>query len=139
MAGTPFFLSHHSPAEYDRCWRVGGLHLCARCLGLYPVLVAAVALQVAWRAPLTHPLDWPLALPLVLPAVLDWAASRFWPVWGSNALRTLTGVLLGLALGRSLYVHLRAPFPPLLLAQAAVVGALFVPVLLRTYIFRRAE
>ena len=40
---------------------------------------------------------------------------------------------LGLALGRSLYVHVQRPLPGVLLAQAALVTAVAVPVILATY------
>ena len=68
-----------------------------------------------------------MVLALTLPALVDWAVGRFRPAAGSNAVRTLTGVLLGLALGRSLYMHVQRPLPPVLLAQAALVTAVARP------------
>lgn len=132
-----FWLSHHFPEEYARCYRFGALHVCARCLGTYPVLVAMLLFQFANHAPLTHPLDLPVGVGLVLPATLDWAYGRFAPGAGFNLWRSLTGVLLGLGLGRSLFIHLQQPLPPVLLGQAAVVTLVGVPVILATYRRRR--
>lgn len=128
-----FWLSHHHPDELHRCYRVGGVHLCARCLGTYPILFAALALELALDAPLSHPWDLPVGLALIAPATLDWAFGRFHPHRFPNPWRTFTGALLGLGLGRSLFIHLHKPFPVLLLAQLLGVTAVAVPVILATY------
>lgn len=134
-----FWLSHHPPDELDRCYRLGSSHLCARCLGTYPVMFAAIAVQIVLRAPLEHPFDLPLCLVLVLPATLDWAQGRFAPHRFSNLWRTFTGVLLGLGLGRSLFIHLQRPLPVALLAQGIVVTAIALPVILIAYRQRRRQ
>lgn len=128
-----FWLSHHHPEEWNRTVVLGGVRLCARCLGTYPVLFAAIAVQFALAAPLVWRGDVALAVALLLPALVDWALGRFRPQRGSNALRFATGALLGLALGRTLYVHLVRPLPTALWVQAAVVTAVAVPVILATY------
>ncbi len=128
-----FWLSHHPPEELDRCYRIGGIHVCARCLGTYPVLFGAIAWQLSQRWPLAHPLDVPVAVALVLPASLDWAFGRFQPHRFPNAWRTFTGLLLGLGLARSLFIHLQRPFPLALLAQALVVTGVALPVILTAY------
>ncbi len=128
-----FWLSHHHPDEYNRTYVLGGARVCARCLGTYPVLLACLVGLFAVRAPLDWRWDVPAVLGLTVPALGDWAVGRFRPASGSNAVRTLTGVLLGLALGRSLYVHVQRPLPEVLLAQAALVTAVAVPVILATY------
>ena len=132
-----FWLSHHHAAELNRCYRLGRVHVCARCLGTYPVLFTAFFLQFALKAPLSHPLELPLVLAFTAPALLDWAYGRFRPAGGSNALRTVTGVALGLALGRTLFVHVQRALPPSLLAQAALVTGVAGPVILATYRRRR--
>jgi len=135
----PFWLSHHHADELNRCYRFGGLHVCARCLGTYPVLFAAMAVQIALKAPLSHALDVPLTLALTLPALADWAYGRFRPQAGSNAVRTITGIMLGLALGRTLFVHVQRPLPLALLLQLGLVTAVAGPVILATYRRRRGE
>jgi uncharacterized membrane protein len=124
-----FWLSHHPPQEWNRTYLVGGVRVCARCLGTYPVLFAALVLQLFLWAPLSWRYDVPFALLLTLPALLDWARGRLSPRGGSNAVRTVSGVLLGLALGRTLYVHLRSPWPPALRWQVLVIAAVALPVL----------
>ena len=127
-----FWLSHHHPEEYNRTYVLGGVRVCARCLGTYPTLLAVLVALFAVRAPRAWEWDVPVVLGLTLPALVDWAVGRFRPASGSNALRTLTGVLLGMALGRSLNVHLRQPLPPVLLWQGALVTAVALPVILVT-------
>jgi len=124
-----FWLSHHHEDEYNRTYLLGGVRVCARCLGTYPVLVAVMGGLFALRAPLAWPWDVPVVLGLTLPALVDWAVGRFRPASGTNALRTLTGVLLGAALGRSLFVHLQKPLPPMLVWQGALVLGVALPVL----------
>lgn len=128
-----FWLSHHHPEEYNRTYVLGGVRVCARCLGTYPVLLAVLVGLFKLRAPLTWSWDMPVVLGLTLPALVDWAVGRFRPTGGSNAVRTLTGVLLGMALGRSLFIHLQQPLPAVLLWQAALVAGVAVPVLLATF------
>jgi len=128
-----FWLSHHREDEFNRTYLLGGVRVCARCLGTYPVMLAAMLGLFALRAPLGWEWDVPVVLGLTLPALVDWSIGRFRPAGGSNAVRTVTGVLLGLALGRSLYVHVQRPLPTVLLAQAALVTAVAVPVILATY------
>lgn len=128
-----FWLSHHPPEEYDRCYAFGPLRVCARCLGVYPTLFVGLVVLFALKAPLTHELDLPVVLGLTAPATLDWAFGRFRPHAFSNPWRTATGVLLGLALARSLFIHLQRPFPAVLLAQLALVTVIVLPVILATY------
>ncbi|WP_434380263.1 DUF2085 domain-containing protein [Melittangium boletus] len=125
-----FWLSHHHAEEYNRTYVLGGVRVCARCLGTYPVLLATLVGLFKLRAPLAWPWDIPVVLGLSLPAVVDWAVGRFRPRSGSNAVRTLTGVLLGLALGRSLFIHVQKPLPPVLVWQAALVAVVAIPVLM---------
>ena len=128
-----FWLSHHTPEEWHRCYRLGPLRVCARCLGVYPMMFLGIVALFVLRAPLEWPLDVPVVLGLTLPATADWAFGRFRPRAFSNAWRTFTGVLLGLALARSLFIHLQRPFPTVLLAQFALVTAVALPVILVTY------
>lgn len=128
-----FWLSHHGPDELNRCYRFGSVHVCARCLGTYPVLLALIALQAKLRAPVEHPLDLPICVGLLLPATFDWAYGRFRPGRFPNAWRTFTGVLLGIALGRSLFIHFLRPWPRALVAQALVVTLVAFPVFFAAY------
>jgi uncharacterized membrane protein len=125
---TPFLLSHHYERDFGRCVRVFGLHLCARCLGLYPTLLAVIGVQIAVRAPLELPGDWWAAFLLPLPAMVDWARGRFDPTTGTTLTRMGSGLLLGIGLGRTLYLHMRRPGFALTMAQLGVLLAIFLVV-----------
>ncbi len=71
---TPMWLSHHWPDGYDRCAVVGGMHICRRCLVLYPLaLITGIAIGVGSWWP--HHVDawvlWLFPLPGVIEFVLD--------------------------------------------------------------------
>lgn len=73
-ADTPLWLSHHWPDDYDRCVVVGGLHVCRRCLVLYPLaLVAGIAVSIGswWDHSLDPWVLWLFPLPGVIEFVLD--------------------------------------------------------------------
>lgn len=104
----PFWLSHHRLEEGHKCFRVGPWHVCSRCVGTYPVLFAALALQLRRPfAPVHLDLDPVLFLALPLPAVLDWSVGQLTRWRGHNLLRLVTGALLGASLGRCIYVNMR--------------------------------
>jgi uncharacterized membrane protein len=98
-----YLLSHHVPGERYRCYApvVFGrrVHLCARCSGVYPGIVAGLfALLVAPAVPATLLL---IAV-LPLPALVDWALTSLTGRRGYNAVRTATGLLLGYGYGLGL-------------------------------------
>jgi hypothetical protein len=69
----PVWLSHHSEHEADRCTRIGGLHVCRRCLAMLAGFVPAVALLVSpWRDDLQAG-DLGLVLALTIAAGLEFA------------------------------------------------------------------
>lgn len=109
-----FLLSHHRPEHYDRCVRIGGVWLCARCLAMYPPLllgfVGELLLHGAYPDALA-PRPWEAAILalLAVPALVDWIRGRIDPHSGTTASRMITGGLLGLSLGRTLYLNARAP------------------------------
>ncbi|MBK8480889.1 MAG: DUF2085 domain-containing protein [Proteobacteria bacterium] len=119
-------LTHASDASVARClhlpvgpWRVA---VCARCAALYSALLLIVALQLALRARLgPQPLpDAALALGGAAPALLDWGSARLGGRSGRGR-RLWTGGLLGLALGRTLFLHWRDPPGELLAIQLALL------------------
>ncbi|MFA9516823.1 DUF2085 domain-containing protein [Halopenitus sp. H-Gu1] len=99
-----YLLSHHEPEEYDRCHRVRigsrPVHLCARCSGIYP----GILVGVGWFLLGSGSARIHLVLIAILPifALVDWAITAFRPISGSNAVRTITGGLLGIAYGLGL-------------------------------------
>lgn len=125
-----FWLSHHTADEWNRTYLVRGVRLCARCLGTYPVMFAAIAAQFLLNAPLVWEHDGLWCVGWLLPGLLDWAFGRFRPERFGNDWRLLTGAGIGLALGRTLYVHIQQPLPLWLQVQVGLVTAVSVPVIL---------
>ena len=74
LPDTPMWLSHHWPPDYDRCAVVAGLHVCRRCLVLYPLaLVAGIAISLGgwWDHAWDPWVLWLFPLPGVVEFVLD--------------------------------------------------------------------
>jgi uncharacterized membrane protein len=97
--------------------RVAGWAICARCLGMYPPLLLGLALlfglDVRGEIDLSpRPFEGTVLILGVLPALVDWVRGRLRPEAGTNAIRLLTGGLLGLALARTIHLQGRAPFEP---------------------------
>ena len=121
-------LSHHLARQRHRCL---GLPLagrrvliCARCLGLYPTMIAVMAAQWIWGWARPGTLDWWIAIAGALPGLIDWGLGRLGRR-GRNDVRVLTGVLLGVALGRTLACYVVDPAYEVFWVQAAllVIGA----------------
>jgi len=116
----PAWLSHHRSAHAERCVSVGSVHVCRRCIALWPacfgVLVAAILLR------------WPVAAPLELvlwlvPPMGEYAAVhafgwRYAPrrIW-------VVGPWLGVGLGRAFHRYVLDPGDPVAWASLGAVGA----------------
>jgi len=115
------WLSHHHPERYDRCVRVGGVHVCRRCLLLWPLTYGLIALQILARSPAAHPFD--LLLPLLLlPPVLEFLEVHLGYRTYSPQRTLLLTPVLALALGRLLYRSMVMPWDPTTWAVIIVAG-----------------
>lgn len=98
-AARPYLLAHDDP-PYDHCHSFSAgrrrVHVCARCLGIYPGIAAGLLAGLVVDAPLL------LVALLPLPALADWTAVALAGAAGNNHRRTLTGLLLGVAYGLGL-------------------------------------
>ena len=123
--GLLILLSHRSEDELHLCFKVRlgaqKLHLCARCLGLYPGLFAAL---IAGRhfGPWPFWIEWGLLFLAPLPALLEWgltvgAGTEPRP----RLVRLLTGLGLGIGLGASLELNTRSLLAPAVLGQLALL------------------
>jgi hypothetical protein len=114
-------LSHHHPAQYDRCLRVGGCYVCRRCAVLYPAAFAVAALSRAgwhWPASWDPLLLFVLPLPVTLELVLErLGRARYRP------LRQMALTLLAApALGRGLARYLARPGDPYFWSMVLLFG-----------------
>ena len=120
-------LAHHRTEHASRCVHLslGGrrVALCARCLGLYPVMFMAFALQWALDLGPLGRADLLIAVGLALPGLLDWGEGILDPCSGNNPRRLITGAMLGAALGRTLWLHAQNPWGELLWIQMFVLAA----------------
>ncbi|SFS42555.1 DUF2085 domain-containing protein [Halostagnicola kamekurae] len=103
----PYLLSHHLPSERHRCYApvVFGrqIHVCARCLGIYPGILVAVLASVLEGGVASQSLTGlPVVLLFPLPALIDWTLTTFTDRRGYNPVRTATGFLLGIGYGSGL-------------------------------------
>jgi len=101
-------LAHHPPAQYDRCIRVAGRHLCRRCAVLYPLAFAVMVASLAgWHRPAAW--DRTLLMLLPLPVTLELVLERF----GAARYRPLRQMVLTIAaapaLGRGFARYLLHP------------------------------
>lgn len=98
-----FVLAHHLPSEFYRCYSpsVFGhrVHICARCLGIYPgIAMGFLSYGIMFRGT-----DALLAVALLpVPSFVDWAVTTFRDRRGYNIVRTVTGALLGSGYGLGL-------------------------------------
>jgi uncharacterized membrane protein len=108
--------------------------VCARCTGIYPVMLVLLAMQlfsseweIALRGRATPMLDlawtdpW-LVLLLPLPAVAEFLLEQAGRIKGTNALRILTGIPLGIAMSRMFARYLQDPFDPFFWMVVVVYG-----------------
>jgi uncharacterized membrane protein len=123
VSWLPF--SHHHQNQLDRCVMVPlgqmKVALCARCLGLYPVMLVVLAGQIAAELRPSRPLDWWIVTVGIGPALADWALSRLDAWRGNNTLRVVTGAIAGASLGRSLYLYFRDGLSEVFLVQVLLI------------------
>lgn len=119
-------LAHHRSDQGHRCLTlpVAGtsLAICARCAGLYPALLIGLGLQALLDRGRLGDLDLYLVLAASAPGLLDFGLGLLDPRSGSNLRRLATGVLLGLGLSRSLWLHARDPWEEVLWIQGFLLG-----------------
>lgn len=96
------------------------MHLCARCLGIYPGIAIGFVVFVFGLFESSQLL---LVATLPMPALVDWAVTHLRDFDGRNEIRTTTGVLLGVGYGLGLG-HLIVAREPIVLVVGLCYGAL---------------
>jgi hypothetical protein len=105
---TPLWLSHHFPEQYDRCVRLGGRHVCRRCLVLYPLAFAVMFLSlggVGWPGSL----DAALVVLLPLPAAAEFVTEQLGAARYSPVRQIVVTIPLAVGLGRGFAIYVEDP------------------------------
>lgn len=100
------WLAHHWPNRYDRCVRVGRLHLCARCLVLYPVILLIGLLVDAQYSGLGLAAMWLLPLPMTI----EWVLEQQRRITYSQKRQLVFAAVAAVGIGVAASVHFRSPF-----------------------------
>jgi len=108
-----YLLSHHLPKDYDRCFLIKiknkNYRICARCSGWYlSFLMFWILLLFNVNFLLNYKFIILYFFPI--PAILDWILHQFRIFKGTNVLRFLTGILIGLTFAMLLYTFIKNPF-----------------------------
>lgn len=96
-------ISHHEPPYMNRTWRISfrgrSLHICARCSALLVGIITGLFIHLYFFLIPMNPITFFGAFLLSLPAVIDWSTQTLEFRESRNSIRTLTGFLLGYAVG----------------------------------------
>lgn len=99
--------------------------LCARCFALYSTLFALLTLQFLFKGPGFFPYEGVFLIALSLPAAFDWGIHLLgWP--GRLSLRLITGMLLGIGLGRSAYHYIQNPYDEIFWIQLIFLSIIMI-------------
>lgn len=104
---TPMWLAHHYPENYDRCVRIGDRHVCRRCLALYPLAFAVMALSL-W-GPWPGTIDAWLLVLLPVPSVVEFVLEHLDVIRYSATRQVLLTLPLAVALGRGFALYVEDP------------------------------
>lgn len=128
----PVWLSHHSEHEADRCVRIGGAHVCRRCLAMTVGFIPAVALLVSpWRDDLQAG-DLGLVLALTIAAGLEFAqVARGQLAYSARRVLVLSPCA-GMVLAWLGVTGVRDGLGPVHFVLAGVAGALLALLLVRS-------
>jgi hypothetical protein len=125
MGATPLWLSHHSPAQYDRCVLIGRHHVCRRCLLIWPLAYLVMLLALAGlRWPKL--LDWPLLIVLPLPATIEFVLEHLKRIPYNRKLQTQVTIPMALALGVGFERYLRDQSDTLFWGCAVVYSTIYL-------------
>ena len=128
----PVWLSHHSEHEADRCVRIGGAHVCRRCLAMLVGFVPAVALLLSpWRDSLQAG-DFGLVLALTIAAGLEFAQVARGQMDYSASRVLVLSPFAGMVLAWLGVTGARDGLGPVHLVLAGVAGALLVLLVVRS-------
>jgi uncharacterized membrane protein len=90
-------LSHHPPCQYNRTFTLLGIRFCVRCTGILAGILLWVI--VFYLTDLPFYLTFITGFLFPLPAILNFTLNELGKRKNSNSKRTITGILMGLAIG----------------------------------------
>ena len=128
----PVWLSHHSEHEADRCVRIGGAHVCRRCLAMFAGFIPAVVLLLSpWRDGLQAG-DLGLVLALTIAAGLEFAQVARGQMPYSARRVLLLSPFVGMVLAWLGVTGVRDGLGPVHFVLTGVAGALLALLLVRS-------
>lgn len=127
---TPMWLAHHFPEDYDRCAFLAGRHICRRCLVLYPLTFAVMALTFA-TIPDSTRLDRAVMILLPVPAVIEFLLEQFGVIEYSPRRQVVLTIPLAIALGRGFSIYVNRPTSLLFWGTVVFYGAICMAALIR--------
>lgn len=105
---SPMWLAHHHPDQYERCVTIGRLHVCRRCLVLYPLAVLCAVLVLLTDPPPTSLIAGMWLLPA--PVMVEWVGEHLGRLTYSPRRQAVVTALAAPALGAALAWHAASPF-----------------------------
>lgn len=122
---APHILSHHSVSEYYKCYTLEFKHkvrICARCIGIYSGILLGVIILITNAIPERIQKFAIIVFPFF--ALLDWSFTEFTTHKGRNTIRTISGLILGVAYTFALFLFI-TKFPNyLVITTGAAYGAI---------------
>ncbi len=128
-------MSHHSPIDYDRTFRIGRARFCVRCCGvtLGAALVIISSLMFNHQSRIGLVVLFCILTPL--PAAVDFVCNELKYYNSNNCLRFITGLLLGIPPGISVFYLVKGDFAiPIL----TFIWYFFLEMII-AYIFKRRD
>jgi len=105
-AWNRLWLAHHWPHRYERCSVIAGRHVCRRCLWLYSISVATLAVAALGVSPWPAAWDPTLVWLFSIPATVEFIGGELgWWRYHPRRQVVVTSVL-GLAVGRGFHAEL---------------------------------
>jgi hypothetical protein len=120
---SALWIAHHYPEDYDRCVVLGRAHVCRRCLALYPIAFAVMALAVAGvRWPIA--LDPWLILGLPVPSVAEFVLEHLGVIGYQPVRQVMVTIPLAVALGVGFARYLEHQSDPLFWGVVVLYGGI---------------
>lgn len=106
-----YIFGHHTLSNSDHCLiiNISGnpVHICSRCLGLYPFAFLALFVFLKFNIRFSGSWEKNLILYLILPVYIDWALTSLRIIKSNNLIRFSTGLIASFGLARWWFIYLK--------------------------------